>query len=569
MEEVLVNLLRNAVEAAPDGEPVDLSVAIRPGHELTYEVRDHGEGLPPGDEERVFEPFFTRKTKGTGLGLALARRIVEGHGGRISAQQPRGRRRRLPGILALARARRAREQVSMERVLVVDDEEGIRSFITEVLEGEGLRVTQAPDGEAAARLLERESFHLMLTDLKMPRMDGMTLLRKARAEQPEMEVIVLTAHGTVESAVEAMKLGAFDYLGKPLSGPDELRLVVSRALERRRLREEHQRAAARGRRGRGRGGAGSGDAGHAGAAQEGGGHRRHRAALGRERHRQGGHRARPCTARAGAATGPSSRSTAPPCRDRCSKARCSATRRGRSPAPPRSGAAASSWPTAAPCSSTRWRRSGRSFRPSCCACCRSSASSAWAARAPSRSTCASSPPPTAIWREEMRAGSLPRGPVPPAGRVPHPSAAAARAAGRRRCRWPSTCSRASPGSLVGRPSSSTRRPGPRLVGYAWPGNVRELANVLERAAILADGSEHHGAAPGARVAGRRRVAARTRPRRRHAGGAGEASHPSRPGRDRREPQASRRAPGHRSAHPLRQAAGLRNRVTLDLLVRIP
>ncbi len=129
----------------------------------------------------------------------------------------------------------------MERVLIVDDEEGIRSFISEVLEGEGLRVTQAPDGEAAARLLERESFHLMLTDLKMPRMDGMTLLRKVRAEQPEMEVIVLTAHGTVESAVEAMKLGAFDYLGKPLSGPDELRLMASRALERRRLREGQQR----------------------------------------------------------------------------------------------------------------------------------------------------------------------------------------------------------------------------------------------------------------------------------------------------------------------------------------
>jgi two-component system response regulator AtoC len=129
----------------------------------------------------------------------------------------------------------------MERVLVVDDEEGIRSFISEVLEGEGLRVTQAPDGEAAARLLGRESFHLMLTDLNMPRMDGMTLLRKVRAEQPEMEVIVLTAHGTVETAVEAMKLGAFDYLGKPLSGPDELRLLAGRALERRRLREEQLR----------------------------------------------------------------------------------------------------------------------------------------------------------------------------------------------------------------------------------------------------------------------------------------------------------------------------------------
>jgi two-component system response regulator FlrC len=129
----------------------------------------------------------------------------------------------------------------MERVLVVDDEEGIRTFIGEVLEGEGLKVTLAGDGEAAARFLDRESFHLMITDLKMPGFDGMSLLRKARAESPETEVVVLTAHGTVAGAVEAMKLGAFDYLDKPLSGPDELRLVASRAIEHRQLREVAQR----------------------------------------------------------------------------------------------------------------------------------------------------------------------------------------------------------------------------------------------------------------------------------------------------------------------------------------
>ena len=131
----------------------------------------------------------------------------------------------------------------MGRVLVVDDEEGIRSFIGEVLEDEGLQVTLAADGQEAAELLDRRSFHLMITDLRMPRLDGMALLGKARADQPEMEVVVLTAYGTVGSAVEAMKLGAFDYLTKPLSGPDELRLVVQRALERRRLREDRDRRA--------------------------------------------------------------------------------------------------------------------------------------------------------------------------------------------------------------------------------------------------------------------------------------------------------------------------------------
>ena len=129
----------------------------------------------------------------------------------------------------------------MERVLVVDDEEGIRTFIGEVLEGEGLKVTLAADGEVAACFLDRESFHLMITDLKLPGLDGMALLRKARVESPETEVMVLTAHGTVAGAVEAMKLGAFNYLDKPLSGPDELRIITRRALERRRLREESQR----------------------------------------------------------------------------------------------------------------------------------------------------------------------------------------------------------------------------------------------------------------------------------------------------------------------------------------
>ena len=126
----------------------------------------------------------------------------------------------------------------MARLLIVDDEEGIRSFLGDVLEEQGHDVVLAADGAEAAELLGKRSFHLMLTDLKMPRLDGMSLLREARRIAPEMEVIVLTAHGSVETAVEAMRLGAFDYLTKPLSGPAELRLLAARALEHRRLRDE-------------------------------------------------------------------------------------------------------------------------------------------------------------------------------------------------------------------------------------------------------------------------------------------------------------------------------------------
>ena len=125
----------------------------------------------------------------------------------------------------------------MARILVADDEAGLREFITDSLELDDHTVVAAKDGKEAAKILEERGFDLVLTDLKMPGMDGMTLLRKIRAEQPEVEVIVMTAHGTVDNAVEAMKLGAFEYLQKPISGPDELRLLVARAVERRGLKD--------------------------------------------------------------------------------------------------------------------------------------------------------------------------------------------------------------------------------------------------------------------------------------------------------------------------------------------
>jgi two-component system, NtrC family, response regulator AtoC len=125
----------------------------------------------------------------------------------------------------------------MARILVADDEAGLREFITDSLELDDHVVVPAKDGKEAAKLLDERGFDLVLTDLKMPGLDGMSLLRKVRAEQPEVEVIVMTAHGTVDNAVEAMKLGAFEYLQKPISGPDELRLLVARAVERRGLKD--------------------------------------------------------------------------------------------------------------------------------------------------------------------------------------------------------------------------------------------------------------------------------------------------------------------------------------------
>ncbi len=132
---------------------------------------------------------------------------------------------------------------AVARILVVDDEEGLREFMAEALAVDGHKVTTAVDGMDAAQRLAREGFDVLLTDLRMPRMDGMSLLQHVRAELPETEVIVLTAYGSVDTAVEAMKLGAFDYLEKPIDSVAALRLLVSRALERRTLLASRDRVA--------------------------------------------------------------------------------------------------------------------------------------------------------------------------------------------------------------------------------------------------------------------------------------------------------------------------------------
>jgi two-component system response regulator FlrC len=130
----------------------------------------------------------------------------------------------------------------MAKVLVADDEAGIREFLADTLRLDDHEVVEAVDGKDALRRLDERGFDLLITDLRMPNLDGLSLLKKARADQPELEVIVLTAHGSIESAVDAMKHGAFDYLTKPLGSPDELRILASRALERRRLIDTRDRA---------------------------------------------------------------------------------------------------------------------------------------------------------------------------------------------------------------------------------------------------------------------------------------------------------------------------------------
>ena len=126
------------------------------------------------------------------------------------------------------------------RLLIAEDEANLRLVLQKELQRLGYRVQAAPDGEAALRKLEESNVDVLLCDINMPHMDGMELLRRVHERPNPPEVIMLTGQGTIETAVEAMKLGAYDYLTKPYS-INELDVRVRQAAEKRNLRVDNQR----------------------------------------------------------------------------------------------------------------------------------------------------------------------------------------------------------------------------------------------------------------------------------------------------------------------------------------
>ncbi len=126
------------------------------------------------------------------------------------------------------------------RLLIVDDEQTIRKLCTTVGESMGFLCLEADSGDSALALLEEQTLHMVLTDMVMPHMSGLEFLEKAKKILPRIEVAVMTGHGSIETAVQAMKLGAYDYITKPFSPLEELRLFLRRMAEKVRLVEENE-----------------------------------------------------------------------------------------------------------------------------------------------------------------------------------------------------------------------------------------------------------------------------------------------------------------------------------------
>src|SRR3990172_7215376 len=123
------------------------------------------------------------------------------------------------------------------RILIIEDEKSLREVLRILLEEEGYEISAASNGVEGIDYLKNDIFDLVVTDIKMPKADGFEVLKKVKELSPSTIVIMMTAFGTTESTIEAMKMGAYDYIHKPFK-IDEIRLVIQKAFEKKNLSEE-------------------------------------------------------------------------------------------------------------------------------------------------------------------------------------------------------------------------------------------------------------------------------------------------------------------------------------------
>lgn len=224
LREAIAHVVTNAVEASADGSTVTVAVRME-GGEAIVSVTDTGGGMSSDIQTRMFEPFFTTKPGATGLGLCLAHGIVARHGGQIDVDSVAGRgttvRLRFPveglGRGKAARAgRRGEATAGPARCLVVDDDPQVRDMIRDILSNAGHQVVLATDGADGVEKFKADTFDLVISDLAMPKLNGLQLARVCKAMRPHVPVVMLTGWGVLLTEDELAEHGVDEVLSKPV-----------------------------------------------------------------------------------------------------------------------------------------------------------------------------------------------------------------------------------------------------------------------------------------------------------------------------------------------------------------
>ena len=356
IQQVLINLIQNAADSI--GRDGDITLRARLGtpgspsgstEVVILEVADTGKGIPPDVQKRLFDPFFTTKDSGTGLGLSIAARIVEKHGGALQYQTQPNRGTTFGIVPCLTSPA---TMSSAANILLIEDDRAIVVSLRRLLAEEGYAVLVETRGDTGLARAREADVDVVITDMRLPGLGGLELIRQLHAAKPRLPIILITGHGTTETAIEATKLGAYDYMLKPLELPQFLALVAKAVASRRLMTEPVELGTP-----------------HRGARRPGRQQPRRcrrftrRLAASPPSRSTSSSAARPARARNSSpapsistATAPrprSSPSTAPPSPRPCSRANSSATSAAPSPAPRAAALAASSRPTTAPSSSTK------------------------------------------------------------------------------------------------------------------------------------------------------------------------------------------------------------------------
>ena len=244
LAQVFSNLLINAGHAIQDkgaeGEIVIRSRLEQGGAKVVVDISDNGHGIPDDIQPRIFEPFFTTKDvgEGTGIGLAFSHRIVESHNGLLSLHSTPGKGATFTTTLnaiepqADAAGADTRPRSSRRSILVVDDEDGVAQLIADLLTDEGHQVTKTTDPRKALRLAEAERFDAVLSDFKMPGMNGETFFRAMEAIAPEnaRRVGFVTGDAMGHEVRKFLTATRRPYIEKPIM-KDELLALIDRSSE--------------------------------------------------------------------------------------------------------------------------------------------------------------------------------------------------------------------------------------------------------------------------------------------------------------------------------------------------